>query len=84
MAFDHVEGITMNYDENTSDRHSTCYQTVLRLQISPKEMLSNSICLCLMENQYQSGPVLISAVFVTSEGVDSPKVFTNRSFWVLK
>ena len=38
-------------------------------------MLSNSICLGLMENKDESAAVLISAVFLTSEAFDSEKVF---------
>ena len=38
-------------------------------------MFSNSICLALMEIQDESAAVLISAVTVTRENVDSPKVF---------
>ena len=30
IAFDHVAVYSLNYDENTCDRQSTCYQTVLR------------------------------------------------------
>ena len=33
MAFEHVAGNSLNYDENTCDLQSPCYQTVLRLQI---------------------------------------------------
>ena len=52
-----------------------CYQTVLRFHICLKEMFSNLIFLGLMENFDESAAVLISAVIVTSEHVDSPKVF---------
>ena len=38
-------------------------------------MFSNSISLSLMENFNESAAVLTSAVFVTSDDVDSPKVF---------
>ena len=38
-------------------------------------MFSNSIILGLMENSGESTAVLISAVIVTREHVDSPKVF---------
>ena len=30
MAFEHAAGICLNYDENTWDRQSRCWQTVLR------------------------------------------------------
>ena len=50
MAFQHVSGISLNFDENIWKRQSTCYQTVLKFHISQKEMFSNWICLGLMEN----------------------------------
>ena len=75
MAFKHVAGISLNCNENTYDRQSTRYQTVLWFQTSLKEMFSNSICLGLMENYDESAAVVISAVFVTREHVYSPKVF---------
>ena len=33
MAFEPVARTCLNYDENTCDRQSTCYQTILRFQI---------------------------------------------------
>ena len=33
MAFEALAGTYLNYDENTCDRGSTCYQTILRFQI---------------------------------------------------
>ena len=33
MEFEPVAGTYLNYEENTCDRQSTCYQTVLRFQI---------------------------------------------------
>ena len=33
MAFERVVGIYLNYDKNTCDGKSTCYQAVLRFQI---------------------------------------------------
>ena len=33
MALEHVAENSLNYDENTCDGQSTCYQKVLRLQI---------------------------------------------------
>ena len=50
MAFQYVAGISLNYDENTCNRQSLCYQTVLTFQILPKEMFSNSACLGLTED----------------------------------
>ena len=84
MAFEHIAGISLNYDKNTCDRQSTCYQTVLRFYIWLKEMFSNSICLGLTEDHGESVAVLISAVFVTREHLDWPKVFYSRSFRALK
>ena len=75
MVFEHVARISVNYDENTSDRQSTCYQTVVRFHIWIKQMFCNSICGGLMENKDESAVVLISAAFVTSEQGDSAKVF---------
>ena len=75
VAFEYVPGNFLNYDENTCYRESTCYQTVLRFHIWLKQMFSNSVCLGLMENSDESAAVMISAVFVTREHVDSPKVF---------
>ena len=75
MAFEHVSGISLNYDKQTCERQSTCCQTVLRSQIWLKEMFSNSICIGLMENLAESAAVLILAVFVTRQHVDSPEMF---------
>ena len=75
MAFQHVSGISLNSEENTFERQSTCYQTVLRFDIWLKEMFSNSASLRLTENSDESADVFISAVFVTGEHVDSPQVF---------
>ena len=74
MAFEHVSGICLIYDENTSKLESTCYQTVLRFHISLKELFSNSFCLGLVETQDERSAVLVSAVTVTLEHVHSPKV----------
>ena len=76
--------ISLNYDENTCDPQSSSFQTVLRFQIWLKEMFGNSICLGLTESLDESSAVLIGAVFVTRELVDSPKVFWKKSFGVLK
>ena len=75
MAFHHVSRIFLNYDENIWERQSTCYQTVLKFNTSQKEIFSNWICLDLMEIDDVSTVVLISAVIVTREHVDSPKLF---------
>ena len=75
MPFEYVMGISLDYGENTCDWQSTCYQTVPRFHIWSKDMFLNSICLCLMDNLDESGTALVSAVFVTSEPVDSPKGF---------
>ena len=50
MAIEHVAVISLNYEENTCDRQSTCYQTVVIFQIWLKENFANSIWLGLMEN----------------------------------
>ena len=59
MTLEHVARISLNNDENTCDRESARYQTVLRFQIRLKEMFSNSICLGLIESLDESGAVLI-------------------------
>ena len=75
MAFENVAGYCPNYDENTCDRQSTCYQTDLRLKIWLTEIFSNSVSLGLMEI-YDKGPAVeISAVFETSEHVECRRVF---------
>ena len=33
LAFEPVMGISLKYEEDTSDRQSTCYQTVLTFRI---------------------------------------------------
>ena len=33
VAFEYVAGNSLNYDQNTCYRESTCYQTVLRFHI---------------------------------------------------
>ena len=47
-------------------------------------MFPNSIVLGLMNNLYEDAAVLISAVIVTREHVDSPEVFYNGSFQAFK
>ena len=49
IAFKYFAGNSPNYDENTCDRQATCYQTVLRFEMSPAEIFS-SICLSIMGN----------------------------------
>ena len=57
MAFEHVAGISLNYDENTCDRQSTYCQRILRFQISRTEMFSDSINLGLIEIYDESDAV---------------------------
>ena len=33
MVFEHASGISLNYDGNTCERQSTCYERVLRFYI---------------------------------------------------
>ena len=47
-------------------------------------MLFNSIALDLMENYDESAAMLISAVIVSRENVDSAKVFWNARFRAFK
>ena len=70
-AFKHVSGTFLNSDENTFYRQSSYYQTVLRFHISLKETFSNSICVALIECYNDRAAVLISAVFVAHQHVDS-------------
>ena len=71
ITFKHVAGISLNSHEETCDQQSPCYQTVLGFHTRLKEMFSNSICLGIMENYDEGAAVLISAVFVTHQHVDS-------------
>ena len=71
MSFEHVPKISLNYDKQTCDRQSTCYQRVLKFHLPAKQMFSNSICLGLIECSDENAPVLISAVLPTREHVDS-------------
>ena len=50
MAFEHVAGNSLNYGGKTCDWQSTCYETVLKIQMRLTEMLSSSISLWLMGN----------------------------------
>ena len=59
MPFEHVAGISLSYYENTYDRQSTCYETVIRFHILVKEMFSNSIFLVFLENKDESAALLI-------------------------
>ena len=92
MAFEHVSRISLNYDDNVSERQSRFYQTVPKFHISGKQMFSNRICLGLMENYDVSASVLISAATSTRERVvgaavnvlpNSPKIshLTKREFF---
>ena len=74
MPFQQVSWISLNYHENSCERQSTCYQTVLRFDIWLKQVFSNSIYLGSMEIDDQKVDVVISAVIITPEQVDSPKV----------
>ena len=71
MAFKHVAGTSLNSDENTFYRESTCYQTVLEFHTWLKRMFSNRICLGIMENHHENAVVMISEVFVTHQHGDS-------------
>ena len=73
-AFKHVARTSVNSDENTFYRQSACSQTVLRFHICLREMLSNSLSLGLIGYYDESAALLISAVFLTLEHVDSPKL----------
>ena len=75
VAFKQGAGISLNSDKNTFYRQSTYYQTVLRFHIYLKEIFSNSISLDIMENYEKRAAVLIKAVFLTHQHVDSWKVF---------
>ena len=50
MVFEHDDGISFYYDNNTCDWQSMCYQTVLRFHIWLKEMFSNDIYLGFMKD----------------------------------
>ena len=75
IAFENVAGISLTSDKQTCERQSTCFQTVKGFHIWLKEMFCNSVSLGIMENYDESAAMLISAVFLTREDVDSPKVF---------
>ena len=51
--------------ENTGNQQSICYPTVLRAQIGLGPTFSYSLYLKLMGDWYETGSVLISAVFGT-------------------
>ena len=84
MAFEHVSGIFLNYDDNIWEPQSMCYKTVRKFHISQKEMFSNWICVRLMENWHVYAAVLIWVVIVTREDVDFSKVSQNGSFRAFK
>ena len=84
IALEPVAGISLLYDENTCDRQSPFFQTVLGFRIWLREMLSNSICPRLLENSDKSAALHVSAVFGNREHVDSGRVFWNKSFRALK
>ena len=75
MTFEHVSWISLNYDENTCEPQWPSYKTVLIFHMWLREMFSNSIWLGLMERSDESSAVQISAVIVTREHVDFPRVF---------
>ena len=50
MVFEHLTGNSLNYDENTRDRQSRSYQTVLKIQMRLREMFSSSIFQWLLGN----------------------------------
>ena len=83
-AFEPVVGIYLNYEENTCDRHSTCYQTVLRFQIWLIDIFSNLICLGLMENKHERAAVQILSVFAARDPLDFLREFWKRSFRTFK
>ena len=74
IALKYFAGNSPNYDENTCDWQATCYQTVLRFEMSPTEIFS-SICLSIMGNYDKSAAAQIPAVFRRLEHIDSRRVF---------
>ena len=74
MAFEHVAGISLNYDKQICERQSTCYQKVLRFHIWLKAIFSDWRFFGLTKKLDESAAVLISAVFFTREHVHSPQV----------
>ena len=75
IAFEPVAGKSLIYDENTCGCQTSCYQTLLRLWIGLREMLSSSNSPTFMENWDKSAAVYASAVLGTHENVDSGRVF---------
>ena len=49
MTFEHLAEIFLNYDENTCNRQSACYQTLQRFKIWRTEIFPNTIFVALME-----------------------------------
>ena len=52
-------------DKNTCDQHSTCYQTVLRFQISLTETFSNYMYDGSIKRSDKSAAMDVSALFNT-------------------
>ena len=75
IAFEPDARISLNYDEKTCDRQSTCYQKGLKFRSWLREMFSSWVCLRLVENYDINAAVQLSAVFLTREHVDSGRVF---------
>ena len=64
-AFEVVAINSPDSNENTCNRQSMCHQTVQRAQISQGRIFSYPLYLELMVEWYETGSVLISAVFGT-------------------
>ena len=75
MAVEQVAEIFFSNNENTYDPHSTCYQTVLKFQISLRETSLNSMCVGSKVSSGKSAFMVVSAVFNTRGYVDSRSVF---------
>ena len=75
IAFERIGGISLIYDENTCDRRSTRYETLLNFWTCLRKIFSNSICRRLMENCDKSAAVEVLALFWTREHFDSRRVF---------
>ena len=84
MAFEYGVVTYLYYQVNSCDRHSTCYQTVLRSQMWLEEMFSNWIFSRLMWSYDKSATLQSLSVFGLREHVDSRKVFWNGSFLAYK
>ena len=75
MEFKHVAELPLNFDDQTCGQQSTSYQTVLGFHNWLKEMFPHSICLGIIKNHDENAAVMISAVFVTHQPIDSWNVF---------